>query len=151
MSGARRVRALGVAGTRARVEGATIEVPGSSANLGAGFDTLAVAVQLYLRVTVRRVLDGPRNTLQCTFGGTPLEGDNYVARSVTAVARRERLDFPALDVEIASDIPMQAGLGSSAAATVAGLLVYERLAASDAADAAEAPALDLLGEGTAFE
>jgi homoserine kinase len=157
---------LGVADARARVEGLTITVPGSSSNLGAGFDALAVAVRLYLRVTVRRVLDGPRNTLQCTFGGVALEGDNYVARSVTTTAAREGLDFPGLELEIASDIPMQAGLGSSAAATVAGLLLYDRLSASapsalrrdtsapaapGAPNAPGAPTRDLLAHGTRFE
>ena len=153
---ARTAGSLSVGDARARVEGLTIAVPGSSANLGAGFDALAVAVRLYLRVTVRRVLDGPRNTLQCTFGGVVLEGENYVARSVTATAAREGLDFPALELEIASDIPMQAGLGSSAAATVAGLLLYDRLAGSSlpaavAPVAPVAPVRDLLAEGSAFE
>ena len=113
--------ALGIDEARRRVEGLRIEVPGSSANLGPGFDALAVAVRLYLRVTVRRVLDGPRNELRCSFAGVALEGDNYIARSVDALATREGFDYPALDVTVESEIPMQGGLGSSAAATVAGL------------------------------
>jgi homoserine kinase len=138
-----RQQALGVAEARQRVEGLTLEVPASVANLGPGFDVLAVAVDLYLRVTVRRVLDGPRNELRCAFGGVRLEGDDYVARSVTALATREGLDYPALELDIASDIPMQAGLGSSAAATVAGLRLFDRLAGP--------AARDLLVEGTRFE
>ena len=90
----------GVTEARRRGEGLRIEVPGSSANLGPGFDALAVAVRLYLRVTVQRVLDGPRNTLQCSFAGVALEGDNYVARSVDTLARREGIDYPALDVTV---------------------------------------------------
>jgi homoserine kinase len=129
--------------TRRRVEGVRIEVPGSSANLGPGFDALAVAVRLYLRVTVRRVLDGPRNELRCSFAGVALQGDNYVARSVITLAQREGLDYPALDVDVDSEIPMQGGLGSSAAATVAGLMLYERLAGPRDRD--------LLAEGTRFE
>lgn len=142
-AGASAAGSLGVAEARARVEGLVIEVPGSAANLGAGFDALAVAVRLYLRVTVRAVADGPRSALRCTFGGVALEGDNYVARSLTALATREGLDFPALDLDIASDIPMQAGLGSSAAATVTGLLLYNRLAGTHDCD--------VLAEGSAFE
>src|SRR5262249_42054583 len=113
---------LSVDEARRRVEGLRIEVPGSSANLGPGFDALAAAARLYLRATVRRVLDGPRNELRCSFAGVALEGDNYVARSVDTLARREGVDYPALDVNIESEIPMQGGLGSSAAATVAGLV-----------------------------
>ena len=53
------------------------------------------------------------------------------------------MDFPALDLEIDSEIPMQAGLGSSAAATVAGLRMYDAMAGGTARD--------LIQEGTAFE
>jgi homoserine kinase len=135
--------ALGVADARQRVEGLVIDVPASVANLGPGFDALAVAVNLYLRLTVLRVLDGPRNQLRCVFGGVCLEGDDYVTRSVATLAAREGLDFPALEIDITSDIPMQAGLGSSAAATVAGLRLFDRLAGPSGCD--------LLAEGTRFE
>ena len=135
-------RTLSVADARERVEGLTIRVPGSASNLGPGFDALAVAVQLYLQVTVREVLDGSRNEVGCTFAGVALEGDNYVTRSVTTLAARDGVDLPSLQVDIASDIPMQAGLGSSAAASVAGLLLYRHLTATDT---------DVLAEGTRFE
>jgi homoserine kinase len=94
-------------------------------------------------VTVRRVLDGPRNELRCSFAGVALEGDNYIARSVDTLAQREGIDYPALDVSVESEIPMQGGLGSSAAATVAGLMLFERLAGPRDRD--------LLAEGTRFE
>jgi homoserine kinase len=134
---------LGVAETRSRLEGLTIEVPGSTSNLGAGFDALAIAVRLYVRVTVTGVDDRERNRVRSTFNGVRLEGDDYVARSVTALARRDGVDFPGLQLEIASEIPMQAGLGSSAAATVAGLRLYQQLVDGDGCD--------LLLEGTRFE
>jgi homoserine kinase len=113
------------------------------ANLGPGFDALAVAVRLYLRVTVRRVLVGVRNELRCSFAGITLEGENYVSRSVEVLARREGLDYPALDLEVESDIPMQGGLGSSGAAIVAGLLLFEQLAGRRTRD--------LLAEATRLE
>ena len=123
-------RTLGVAEVRRALEGLTVAVPGSSGNLGAGFDALALAVQLYVRVTVRRVLDGPRGTVTSTFADVELDGEDYVARTMTDLARSQSLDFPSLELSISSDIPMQSGLGSSAAATVAGLLLYDRLAGS---------------------
>jgi homoserine kinase len=137
---------------RSRLDGVTIEVPGSSANLGAGFDALAVAVQVYLRITVQRIDDNRRGTVHGVFKGVALEGQDYVTRAFTEIAARERLDFPSMEIEIASDIPMQAGLGSSAAATVAGLLLYQRLDPAFATDAdAAGQARDLLAEGTRFE
>jgi homoserine kinase len=133
-------RALSVAAARARIEGVTIEVPASIANLGPGFDALAVAVQLYLRVTVRRVIEAAPGTITSNLG---LGDDDYVCRSVSTLAAREGLELPGLELEIASDIPMQAGLGSSAAAIVGGLLLYDRLVGT--------AGRDLLAEATAFE
>ena len=143
MSETEAARSLGVAETRSRLDGLTIEVPGSTSNLGAGFDALAIAVRLYVRVTVTRVDDRERNRVRSTFNGVTLEGDDYVARSVTTLAARDGVDFPALQLEIASEIPMQAGLGSSAAATVAGLRLYQSLTDGFSGD--------LLVEGTRFE
>ena len=143
MSETEAARSLGVAETRSRLDGRTIEVPGSTSNLGAGFDALAIAVRLYVRVTVTRVDDRERNRVRSTFNGVVLEGDDYVARSVTTLAAREGVNFPALQLEIASDIPMQAGLGSSAAAAVAGLRLYQSLT--------DEFSRDLLVEGTRFE
>jgi homoserine kinase len=113
---------------RARIGGCAIAVPASSANLGPGFDTLAVALRLYLRVRVCAVLDGPPNRLQFDLCGATLPGDNHVERSFRDIAAAERVEFPSLSLEVQSDIPAQGGLGSSAAATVGGLLLYERLA-----------------------
>lgn len=118
-------------------------VPASIANLGSGFDALAVAVRVYLRVRVAEVGAGARGAVRSRFGGVTLEGEDYVARSITTLAAREGVDFPALDLEIDSEIPMQSGLGSSAAATVAGLRLYDALAAGQVRD--------LIQEGTAFE
>jgi homoserine kinase len=112
----------------ARLGGWSTAVPASSANLGPGFDTLAVALQLYLRLHVCEILDGPMNELQFDLCGTRLGGDNFVERSFRALAAEELVEFPSLSLEVRSDIPVQGGLGSSAAATVAGLLLYERLA-----------------------
>jgi homoserine kinase len=102
-----------------------ITVPASIANLGPGFDTLAVAVQLYLRLNVK-VVDG-QNQLTFRFTNQELKGENYIERAFRFLARQRDESFPSLDVDVHTDIPMRAGLGSSAAATVAGLRLYEAL------------------------
>ena len=104
----------------------TIEVPGSIANLGAGFDTLAVAVQLYLRLEVR-VLAG-ENELEFCFHDCAVDGENYIERAFRFLANQRTLPHPSLAVDVRSEIPMKGGLGSSAAATVAGLRLYEAIA-----------------------
>ena len=109
----------------ARFEGLEIAVPASIANLGPGFDTLAVAVQLYTRVRIRRLQAGGTRELRFDFIGQQLEGENYIERAFRFLARQQDSDFPSLELEVSSEIPMKSGMGSSAAATVAGLRLYE--------------------------
>lgn len=118
---------VSVAQARARIGGAEIAVPASAANLGPGFDTLAVALTLYLRIRISGIDDASVNGLTFEFTGTR-PAENYIERAFRAMAGEEGLEFPSLSLDVESDIPMQAGLGSSAAATVAGLLLYDRLA-----------------------
>jgi len=105
-----------------------ILVPGSTANLGGGFDTLGVAVQLYLRARIVdvRADDGAR--LEVVSSKPAVRGTNAVERAFAAIAKRATGAVPTVFAEIESDIPLAAGLGSSAAATVAGLRIFERVA-----------------------
>lgn len=102
-----------------------IKVPGSIANLGPGFDTLGLAVQLYLTLQVR-VVEG-ENQLDFEFLNQKLDGENYIERAFRFLALQHGGKFPSLAVKVISDIPMKGGLGSSAAATVAGLRLYEAI------------------------
>lgn len=109
-------------------------VPASVANLGGGFDTLAVAVQLYLRVRVVDVRPGGEARLTVVRSTPSVRGRNAVERAFDAIARRTGLKAPSVSVEVDSDIPMAAGLGSSAAATIAGLRIFEHVAEGDVSD-----------------
>lgn len=97
------------------------------ANLGGGFDTLGVAVELYLRVRILDVRPGDEPRLRVVTSTPPVIGENAVERAFALLAERTGVRPPAVDVDVHSDIPMAAGLGSSAAATVAGLRVFERV------------------------
>lgn len=103
-----------------------IVVPASIANLGPGLDTLGLAVGLYLRVRVTAIIEDGRGRLACRFLDGPLGGPNRIQRAFTALAPARRRS-PSLEVEVQSDIPKRAGLGSSAAATIAGLRLREML------------------------
>jgi homoserine kinase len=98
-----------------------ISVPASIANLGPGLDTLALAVTLYLRVRVRRA-EG-LNRLQFHFVNIELRGENLIERGFRRLAGDR--EFPSLDIEVETDIPLRSGLGSSSAAVTAGFRIFE--------------------------
>lgn len=100
-----------------------VRVPASSANLGPGFDCFAAALGLFLELEVSEAeqfellseLDVPRD------------------RSNLTVAAFERiLPASAYRFEVRSQIPLSGGLGSSAAAVLAGLLAADRLSGGGA-------------------
>ena len=101
----------------------TITVPASIANLGPGLDTLALAVTLFLRVRVRRA-EGA-NSLRFHFGELELAGENLIERGFRRLA--EGREFPSLDIDVETEIPLRSGLGSSSAALVAGFRIFESI------------------------
>jgi len=109
------------------VGGPDILVPGSISNLGSGFDALSVAVQLYLRVRVVEILPGSPGVFASTFTGAPPGGENRVEAAFRHAAASRAVRPPGVRIEIQSDIPPRAGLGSSGAATIAGVRLYEAL------------------------
>lgn len=104
----------------------TVEVraPASSANLGSGFD--AVGLALGLHTTVRASL-AERPEVITDLPGVPLDETNYVYRSARLLADTAGRTLPPLRLEVTSDIPLARGLGSSAAALVAGLVAANTL------------------------
>jgi homoserine kinase len=96
-----------------------VRVPASSANLGPGFDVLAAALSLHLDLEVAEAREFSVDT-----GGLAVPED----RTNLCVRAFERL-HPAdgLAFSIRSEIPLASGLGSSAAAIVAGLFAAEHL------------------------
>ncbi|MDQ3211585.1 MAG: homoserine kinase [Acidobacteriota bacterium] len=97
-----------------------VAVPASIANLGPGLDTLGLAVGLYLRVRVTGVSADGRGRLNCRFCDGPIGGPNRIQQGYDALTPGRRRP-PSLDLEVRSDIPLRGGLGSSAAATIAGI------------------------------
>src|SRR5205823_6240494 len=123
-------RALLFSGGRGRRMRAsvTVRVPGSTANLGAGFDCVGVAVPRWLRLTARLEPRGGRagGPLTIERAGTlraleTLPDADYLYLGFAAACRRAGRDVPAgLVLAAESEIPVARGLGSSAAAGVAG-------------------------------
>lgn len=110
----------------AQEEASDVRVPGSISNLGPGFDALSVAVSVYLDVHVRD--DGPDEPRLVThFLDAAPPGENRIETAFALASRRFGPPPRGLAIDTRCDIPMRGGLGSSAAATVAGLRLYERL------------------------
>jgi homoserine kinase len=102
-------------------------VPGSSANLGPGFDALAIALKVYLECRF-----SVSNRLSIRVSGRdahqiPATEDNLIWKTALAVAARAHLPLPPIQLIIDNDIPIGKGLGSSAAALTAGVVIAERL------------------------
>src|SRR4051794_13489261 len=96
-----------------------IRVPASSANLGPGYDVLAAALSLHLELEVHEA-----GEFSVDPGGSavPTDRSNLCVRAFEALHPADGLRFA-----IRSEIPLARGLGSSAAAIVAGLMAADHL------------------------
>jgi homoserine kinase len=94
-------------------------VPASSANLGPGYDVLSAALSLELELEVAEA-DG----FSVDAGGDPVpeDRDNLCVRAFERLHSADDIRF-----EVRSEIPLARGLGSSAAAIVAGLMAADHL------------------------
>ena len=67
-----------------------ILVPGSVANLGGGFDTLGVAVELYLRARIVDIRDDGGSRLVVERSTPPVQGENAVERAFAPIVQAHR-------------------------------------------------------------
>lgn len=108
----------------------TVRVPATSANMGPGFDVLGMALDIWNRVQVRvsatpsvRVRGEGANELST---GT----DNLIYRAAARLFDEISVPIPNLTISCRNTIPLGRGLGSSAAAVVAGLVSANALCGS---------------------
>jgi homoserine kinase len=96
-----------------------VRVPASSANLGPGYDVLAAALSLFLELEVEETGEFSFDT-----GGLDVSNgrDNLVVRAFESLHPADGIAF-----RLRSEIPLARGLGSSAAAIVAGLFAADHL------------------------
>jgi homoserine kinase len=104
-----------------------VRVPASTANLGAGFDCLGLALDLHLHVRATVLSKPGAKTSARSLGvrGTselPRDPEqNLIFRAMRFTAERQGFHLPRVRIAVQNAIPVAGGLGSSAAATVAGI------------------------------
>lgn len=110
-----------------------IRVPATSANLGPGFDTLGLALDLWNTFTVMRApemsfsgAEGPATNEVLTP-----DGQAMILKGAQAVADRLGAKLPPMAFHVKADIPPRRGLGSSATAILAGALAADRILNGD--------------------
>jgi len=111
----------------ARQSSFEVRVPASTANLGAGFDCLGLALEIYLSVRASLLSSPGSRTVARSSGvrGTaqlPKDPEqNLIFRAMRLTAEREGFQLPRVRIAVQNQIPVAGGLGSSAAAAVAGI------------------------------
>jgi homoserine kinase len=101
-----------------------VRAPASSANLGPGYDVLAAAVDIPLELEVSETGEF---SVESDLPGLPLDRSNLCVRAFERLHPADGVSF-----QIRSEIPLAAGLGSSAAAIVAGLCAADHMYELDA-------------------
>ncbi|WP_034749187.1 homoserine kinase [Halalkalibacter wakoensis] len=102
-------------------------VPGSSANLGPGFDSVGLAVNRYLTLEVHPSEKWFFGSSSRELQGIEEGEDNLIYKVAVHVAKELGKELPPCHVTMTSDIPLARGLGSSAAAIVAGIELANQL------------------------
>src|SRR5947207_1452742 len=106
---------------------ASVRVPASSANLGPGFDALGLALGIYLDCRFRA-----SDRLAITVSGRDSQTistgeDNLIWQTALAVAKDTCSTISPVELQVDNQIPVGKGLGSSAAALTAGVVIADRL------------------------
>jgi homoserine kinase len=105
----------------------TVRVPATAANLGPGFDTLALALELWNEVEVDLDASPAVEVSGQGEGELPENASNLVFRSMTHLAGEAGGSLPPFALRCTNRIPLERGLGSSAAAVVSGLVAADRV------------------------
>jgi homoserine kinase len=102
-----------------------VAVPASSANLGPGFDAIGLALNLWVRASVRPAASFSLGFSPGRHAPTNPGFGNEILRGLDAVLDGAR---PAVAIEVRNDIPLGKGLGASAAGAVLGLVAGAEMA-----------------------
>ena len=116
-----------------------VRVPASTSNLGPGFDCFGLALKLYLTVKATPLAEASEPCRVTTTGAKenealPRNAVNLIYRAMSFTARREGVSLPCVELTAHNEIPLASGLGSSAAAIVAGIKLSSLLTENSISD-----------------
>lgn len=98
-----------------------IKVPASSANLGPGFDSIGIALDLYLRLEVEKGDRWEFRSNSPELRDLPVDDHHFIGQIALQTAKKFGQVLSPCKVKLESEIPLGRGLGSSASAIIAGI------------------------------
>jgi homoserine kinase len=119
-------------GEKKRLTSVVVRVPATTANMGPGFDTIGMALDIWTEISVEIVASGPAISLTNEGEGAtelPTDSSNLVVVGLQAAYRAAGEDMPKhLKIHCKNRIPFARGLGSSSAGIVGGIIAGLALA-----------------------
>lgn len=104
-----------------------VRVPASTANLGPGFDTLGMALDLYAWIEMSAAAETEIRLYGDQLQGIPTDKRNLIYKVAQMVFAEAGVSVPELCISMYSDIPLTRGLGSSASAIIGGMVAANAL------------------------
>ncbi|MCM3691531.1 homoserine kinase [Neobacillus niacini] len=98
-----------------------IQVPASSANLGPGFDSIGVALDLFLNLEVEKSEKWECYSTSEELKDLPTDEQHFIIQIALQTANKYGRELYPCKIKVESDIPLARGLGSSASAIIAGI------------------------------
>lgn len=105
----------------------TVQVPGTTANLGPGFDSVGLAFDLFMSVEVAASDVWTVTYDEEEFQGLATDESNLIVQTIQEVAGRYSKTVEPVSLHVQSDIPLGKGFGSSASAIAAGIVIADHI------------------------
>lgn len=109
----------------------TIKVPASTSNLGPGFDTIGLALELYNQYSFQTMDEDQSSKLDYSSNlssdEVPYSKENLVYRAFEYLFTKESIKVPSIKIHFEAEIPTTGGFGSSSTAILAGLMAANKI------------------------